>query len=290
MNLLESDIFEELIAEKMGHINELKNQLPEEKNIDGVNFVDKSLFKRVLSDITDIYMDQQELNVVFGRGVYMRLESANQARSNEFIQTIDYRFLKILGELIDAGQIKIKTSPFVVKLSKDRLKTTYFKSLDEELHDLPLIQNIHDRGINCWGGWGGPVRSSFNDFELETTLTLMTQRMKQLNIDDYARDLNKVSEIIALNYRENVIATIDPIYLAKLVIDYDLENRVISDSPYLSRSDDGKLSILDDYSDYFEIVTNIDFGIFLKILEKMKAEHNGIKPKIRPVGGESSNE
>jgi hypothetical protein len=175
INLFDSDIFFDSIAERMDIVDELKNRQPKEKFNDKISFVDKSLFKRVLKDITDIEVQGETLKVYFLRGVTMHIDSAGTSveEYNQRIVREDYRVLKIIEELVNMGEISLRTSPFVVEMNKDDLRARYHRSLDEEIMGWDAIKNLHDEGINCWGGWGGPVRSNYDSLNMENSLTSM---------------------------------------------------------------------------------------------------------------------
>ena len=151
-NLFESDPFVDIVFDKMNYIDELKNRLPKESK--EIKFADKSLFKRVLYDITDIFYTGSTLNVRFGRGVEMHIESAAQniESYNNRIGQVYYRSLKVLEELVNLGELTLRTSPFTVYLSKSELKSDYDRSLDQILFRSDTAINSHDNGLNCWGG------------------------------------------------------------------------------------------------------------------------------------------
>ncbi len=271
-----SDIFDEVITEKMNIINDLKSRIPEKIDKNNVEFVEKSFFKRVLGDITDIYMIDDTLNVEFGRGVSMRIESAMESRASRFILETDYRFLKIIGELVDAKQIKMMTSPFIIKLNKNTLKSEYYKSFDEEITERDKSLNIHDAGVNCWGGWSGPIRSNYTELNLENALVIMVQRMKQLNIDDYARNIQKITELIIRSNHNETLEGINPLFLAKLIVEYNLQDFVISGSQYIQKDNRGYMLFLPD-----ALETNINYDAFIDTVERMSKEYSGDKPKIK---------
>ena len=60
-NLFESDPFVDIVFDKMNYIDELKNRLPKESK--EIKFADKSLFKRVLYDITDIFLIKKKITI-----------------------------------------------------------------------------------------------------------------------------------------------------------------------------------------------------------------------------------
>lgn len=272
IDLFNSEFLVDIIANRMDTIDELKNRIPKESEQKKLEFVDKSFFKRVLNDITDIEVSSYALNVYFDRGVSLHIDSAteNIDSYNRNIGDIDYRALKIIGELIDLGELHIRTSPFTIKMTKDELKAVYHSSLDQDLYSISHAMNIHDNGINCWGGWGGPIRSNYDQLNLENSLILILQRMQQLNIDDFARSTSRMSELIKSAYKNQPIE-INPIILARLVIEYDLQNRVLRDDlfDYFSRGHDDKLEILE------EVRTNIDYSVFVDLIRNLNNEYEG---------------
>ena len=278
-DLFESDEYVELIASHMDKIDELKNRMPKLSENEGLEYVDKSFFKRVLSDITNIEINGDTLKVYFDRGVKMHIESATTDAEvyNSSIRDTDYRSYKIINELIEMGEITLKTSPFYVEMTKDDLRANYYPSLEESLNDLDLSVNIHDWGLNCWGGWGGPVRFNYDSLNIENSLMIMTQRMQQLNIDDFARSFDKMSLLIYYVYRGEPL-NINPVILARLIVEYDLEKNVLEDEhfDYFGRSEDGTLRLLDIAK------TNIDYYTFIDLLKHISNNYVGDKPKIKP--------
>jgi hypothetical protein len=284
IDLFSSEKFIDLIVSRMDLVDELKNRLPYElDNNENLKFVDKSFFKRVLSDITDIDISDGGLKVYFERGVKLRIDSSGDVRShNQSISDMDYRTLKIIGELIDMGELTLTTSPFVVEMTKETMTAKYHRSLDEEFHDISATLNIHDNGLNCWGGWSGHIRANYDVFNLENSLMLMTQRMRQLNIDDIARNVGKVADLFRYCYRGRPLE-INPINLARLVVEYDLQNNILLDSEfsYFSRASNGKLQILQ------KIETNIVYAHFRSLVERFSLTHDGDKPKISLKRGDT---
>jgi len=277
MNMFESEAFNELVSRKMDTLDELRNRLPKEESKE-LKYVDKSFFKRVISEITSLSYDGSTLIVGFGRGVEMYIDSSstNDEHYNRNMLSPRYRTLKLIGELVNIGEIVLRTSPFVVSLSKEDLRTYYYESLDQDLFNIGTAVNSHDNGINCWGGWSGPIRYNYDNLEVEKSLLIMIQRMKQLNIDDYAGDISRISSIIKKSYLYETL-NIDPIKLAKLVVDYDLQDVILnrSDENYFSRTSDGNLYLLRD------VETNISYDIFIGLVSEMKANFTGDKPKIK---------
>lgn len=276
-NLFESDELVDAISGIMNYIDELKNRLPRESEGNAVNFVDKAFFKRVFGDITNIELKDDVLKVYFERGVDLHIDSAAPGveSHNRLIDGTDYRSLKIIGELIDLGEISLRTSPFVVVMSPGGLRTEYGESLDQSLFRVSKVVNLHDDGINCWGGWGGPVRSNYDDLNLENSLMLMIQRMKQLNIDDYAGSISGMSTLLDHSYMSLPI-NINPIVMARLIVEYDLQDILIdhSDFSYFSRGHDGNLEIIDG------IKTTINYQTFIELVIQFKNNYKGIKPKV----------
>lgn len=281
IDLFRSEKFAEIIAEKMSTLDELKNRLPSKDNVDGLKFIDKSFFKRVLNDITDIYIEGNTLVIHFGRGVDMYIEGSSPDANvyNEKILRPIYRTYKILGELIDKGEMKLKTSPFTIFLSNDNLHAEYVKSLDEKMWNLPETANSHDRGINCWGGWSGPIRYNYDNLNIEESLFIMIQRMKQLNIDDYAGNLDRMTSLIKCAYKLQPLK-VNPVTLASLIVEYDLQDFVIDgytdDRNFFRRDIDGNLTILSD-----SIKTDISYDIFVRLLREVSKNYKGDKPKIK---------
>lgn len=277
INLFESDELVSIISDMMNNVDEMKNSLPEKFEDITINFVDKVFFKRVFSDITDIELKDDVLKVYFERGVDLHIDSAATGVEtyNRFIKDADYRSLKIIGELIDLGEISLRTSPFVVVMWQEGLRSDYRESLDQSLFREPKAVNLHDNGINCWGGWGGPIRSNYDDLNLENSLMFMIQRMKQLNIDDYARSISGISTLLKSSYMSLPI-NINPIVIARLIVEYDLQDLLI-DNPdflYFSRGYNGNLEIIDG------VKTTINYQTFIELVRQFNNNHKGIKPKI----------
>lgn len=266
IDMLNSNIFDEMIASKMDAIDKLKNKLPNEKiDLSSINYVDKSFFKRVLPDITDVYIENSTLNVCFERGIFMKIESANENTDHDAVDRnkIEYRALKVIRDLVDQKEIVLRTSPFTVILKEDELRAIYESSLHEKAYDFERVVNIHDGGINCWGGFGGPIRSNYNEYRMEESLLIMVQRMKQLNIDDYSGDIRKMSYLIIKSYRGEHLS-INPMVLAPIIIKHKFAANIIENSSrYFTRNNGGKLVLL------MDVTTNIDYDVFVELLKKI---------------------
>lgn len=269
INFFDTDICVDLIAEEMHAIDDIKNRLPDKKGDTNVKLVDKGFFKRVLSDITNISLVNDELKVYFHRGVPLHIDAIDNDH-NEYegkMRDSQYRTYRVIKELMDLGEIKLRTSPFMISLTKHDLKASYFESLDDKRSEYPVSKNIHDDGLNCWGGWGGPVRSNFDSLDIEQSLIIMIQRMKQLNVDDYAGDIYKLSGLISSCY-QGLLLEINPTVLLDLLIKYNLFDRNIVNAEYqeyrpFSRGQDGTLELM------MEVKTNINYDLFIEVLEKM---------------------
>lgn len=266
-------IFEEVISARMDVVDDLKNRLPPDNDIDKLKYVDKSFFKRVLSDITDIRLKESTLSVFFERGVTLQMEGSSPEAFNNRIDSEEYRSLKVIEELVTLREIVLKTSPFTIDLTPSSLKASYGVSLDEDILRVPSVVNTHDNGLNCWGGWSGPIRSHFNLFELEQSLLLMVQRMRQLNIDDYAGNADRIAVLIKGVYR-NVPLTINPMTLARLIVEYDLQDRVIEENCKYFIWKGNEVYILG------SVRTDIKADVFIELLRQFRRAHDGDKPKI----------
>ena len=154
INFFDTDACNDMIADEMDIIDDLKNRIPKEQDKDNTNLVDKLFFKRVLKDITSMSLINEELKVYFHRGVPLHLDGADIGTSSYAERTgnVFYRICRVIKELVDLGEIKIRTSPFVVSLTMHNLQATYFQSLDDEFFEFPIVKNAHDAGLNCWGG------------------------------------------------------------------------------------------------------------------------------------------
>ena len=103
---------------------------------------------------------------------------------------------------------------------------------------------------------------------------LMTQRMQQLNIDDFSGSAARMSVLINNSYSD-IPLNINPMILARLVIEYDLQNSVIlRDSEYFTESFNHHLIFLND------VKTNIDYNIFIEVLKKLRDQYTGPKLKL----------
>lgn len=275
-------LIEEIINEKIDMVDELKNRL----SIGDKDFklVDKSFFKRVFSDVTDVECIDGELIVSFGRGVFMSLDGY-ELGTPDYIRRarlghIEYRWIRIISELVDLGLIFIKTSPFRIFLKKNELYAEYYYGIEQVFGGdiVPLNKNIHDNGYNCWGGWGGIARSSFSELKMEQTIMTMIQRMRQLNIEDISGSMRRINDVIKKTYLEKTIE-LDPLILARLIVEYDVQQWLIDDYRNSSRLDGDFIFSKDNKLYIGNTETNIDLKEFMKLLETTVKEYVGPKPK-----------
>jgi hypothetical protein len=83
---------------------------------------------------------------------------------------------------------------------------------------------------------------------------------------------------LIVNVYKNKPLVINPIILARLVVEYDLDRRVIEDEDYAYFSKDFRsknLNIL------LGVKTNIDYSIFVGLVKKIRDTHSGEKTKIK---------
>jgi galactitol-specific phosphotransferase system IIB component len=201
---------------------------------------------------------------------------------------LDFRMLRIIAELVDMGDIVIRTSPFKVQVRRDLLRAVYYNHINEKFTTLDKNLNIHDNGYNCWGGWGGQVQSTFNEGKIEEAMLVMTQRMKQLNIDDVSGNLDKISIVISRTYRDKEI-NINPVTLAKLIIEYDVQEWLFKalteakndyrrlDTVFVGCTPDNRLTLS-------RVRTTVDFNAFIELVKQMNSEFTGPKPKAGLLG------
>ena len=105
---------------------------------------------------------------------------------------------------------------------------------------------------------------------------IMTQRMRQLNIDDFAGDITKMSQLIRAAYLYDRI-DLNPIVLARLIVEYDLQDAILNreTDTYFTKSMNSNLKILRD------VQTNISYDVFVDLIREMDRNYVGDKPKIK---------